>query len=90
MNDLLSPMLLPETSWVRRAAHRHWLAAQGRRLLRFAQASRMEGGFGALGRDGKLPANAEADGILTARWCILSQWPPCKAFPAACPSSITA
>ncbi|GAB6854378.1 AGE family epimerase/isomerase [Asaia astilbis] len=67
MNDLLSPMLLPETSWVRRAAHRHWLAAQGRRLLRFAQASRMEGGFGALGRDGKLPANAEADGILTAR-----------------------
>jgi len=67
MTDLLSPMLLPETSWVRRSAHRLWLAAEGRRLLRFAQASRMEGGFGALGRDGSLPNDAQPDGILTAR-----------------------
>lgn len=67
MTDLLSPMLLPDSSWVRRSAHRLWLAAQGRRLLRFGAASRMTGGFGALGVDGTLPDGVEADGILTAR-----------------------
>lgn len=51
-----------------RPAHRHWLVAEGQRLLDFSKASRLpSGGFCGLDARGERPAGAVADTIITAR-----------------------
>ncbi|WP_367159974.1 AGE family epimerase/isomerase [Kozakia baliensis] len=67
MADLLTPALLPTTSWLRLPAHHAWLGAEGLELLNFSKNSKMPAGFGALDLEGNLPNDAEPDGILTAR-----------------------
>lgn len=67
MTDLLSPFLLPETSWLRHSAHRSWLEAQGRRLLDFSKAAKMPDGFGPLDDEGRLSSDATPDSTITAR-----------------------
>ena len=48
-------------------AHHQWLADEGLRLLTFAKASRLPGGFGNLDQKGRLPADATAQTMNTAR-----------------------
>lgn len=55
------------SSWLNAPAHQHWLAAEGLRLLAFAKASKLPEGFGNLDEKGRLPANAHAETMNTAR-----------------------
>ncbi len=48
-------------------AHHQWLADEGLRLLTFAKASRLPTGFGNLDQKGRLPADATAQTMNTAR-----------------------
>lgn len=59
--------MLPASSWIRRSVHRRWLDHQGFRLLDFSKTSRMTTGFGPLDNEGKLPADARPDTVVTAR-----------------------
>lgn len=58
---------LPATSWLRKPGHHLWLEQEGLRLLGFARAARMPGGFGNLDGFGRLPAQAVPDTTFTAR-----------------------
>ena len=58
---------LPASSWLNAPAHHAWLAAEGQRLLTFAKASRLPDGFGNLDASGRLPADAHAETMNTAR-----------------------
>jgi mannose/cellobiose epimerase-like protein (N-acyl-D-glucosamine 2-epimerase family) len=55
------------TSWLRLEAHRQWLAAETDRLLDFAAAARVDGGFGWLDVDGIPAATGQLDLLITAR-----------------------
>jgi mannose/cellobiose epimerase-like protein (N-acyl-D-glucosamine 2-epimerase family) len=55
------------SSWLNAPAHQQWLAAEGLRLLAFAKASKLPDGFGNLDELGRLPANARAETMNTAR-----------------------
>lgn len=55
------------SSWLSAPAHQQWLAAEGLRLLDFAKASKLPEGFGNLDERGRLPANAQAETMNTAR-----------------------
>ena len=55
------------SSWLNAPAHQQWLAAEGLRLLAFAKASKLADGFGNLDEKGRLPANAYAETMNTAR-----------------------
>jgi sulfoquinovose isomerase len=54
-------------NWLDAPAHQPWLAAEGLRLLAFAKASKLPEGFGNLDEKGRLPANAQAETMNTAR-----------------------
>ena len=58
---------LAADSWLQRPTHLAWLADEGMRLLPFARAARVEGGFAALDAGGHLPGNASAALIHTTR-----------------------
>ena len=58
---------LPADSWLNTPTHHAWLQAEGQRLLEFARAAQMPGGFGALDRYGRLPSDARADTLHTCR-----------------------
>ncbi|MBL7228164.1 MAG: AGE family epimerase/isomerase [Pseudomonas sp.] len=58
---------LPASSWLNAPAHHAWLAAEGQRLLGFAKASRLPEGFGNLDVQGRLPVDAHAETMNTAR-----------------------
>ena len=55
------------SSWLNAPAHQQWLAAEGLRLLAFAKASKLPDGFGNLDELGRLPADARAETMNTAR-----------------------
>lgn len=55
------------SSWLRSPGHKAWLAQEGNRLLAFARAARMPQGFGNLDDHGRLPADAVAETMNTAR-----------------------
>ncbi|MFJ2365096.1 AGE family epimerase/isomerase [Pseudomonas sp. NPDC087697] len=55
------------SSWLNAPAHQQWLADEGLRLLAFAKASKLPEGFGNLDEYGRLPANAQAHTMNTAR-----------------------
>ncbi|MBD0680485.1 AGE family epimerase/isomerase [Pseudomonas sp. PSB11] len=55
------------SSWLNAPAHQQWLAAEGLRLLAFAKASKLPEGFGNLDEKGRLPADAQAQTMNTAR-----------------------
>ena len=58
---------LPTDSWLNTPVHHAWLQVEAQRLLQFARAAQMPDGFGALDRYGKLPDDARADTLHTAR-----------------------
>ena len=58
---------LPSTSWLDAPAHSAWRMAEGQRLLAFAKASKLPGGFGNLDAAGQLAADARANTLNTAR-----------------------
>jgi mannose/cellobiose epimerase-like protein (N-acyl-D-glucosamine 2-epimerase family) len=58
---------IPADSWLNTPVHRAWLKVEAQRLLQFARAAQMPDGFGALDRYGKLPDDARADTLHTAR-----------------------
>jgi mannose/cellobiose epimerase-like protein (N-acyl-D-glucosamine 2-epimerase family) len=62
--DTLQPAF---SSWLNAPAHQQWLAAEGLRLLSFAKASKLPEGFGNLDERGRLPADAQAQTMNTAR-----------------------
>ncbi|TDV67831.1 AGE family epimerase/isomerase [Pseudomonas sp. LP_7_YM] len=55
------------SSWLRAPGHKAWLAQEGNRLLTFAKAARLPQGFGNLDDRGRLPADAVAETMNTAR-----------------------
>lgn len=55
------------SSWLRAPGHQQWLAQEGRRLLAFAKASKLQHGFGGLDHYGRLMVGATAQTINTAR-----------------------
>jgi mannose/cellobiose epimerase-like protein (N-acyl-D-glucosamine 2-epimerase family) len=55
------------SSWLHLPGHHQWLAQEGRRLLAFAKASKLEYGFGSLDHYGRLMVGATAQTINTAR-----------------------
>jgi sulfoquinovose isomerase len=55
------------SGWLRSPGHKAWLAEEGNRLLTFAKAARLPQGFGNLDDLGRLPANAIAETMNTAR-----------------------
>lgn len=55
------------SSWLRSPGHRAWLAQEGNRLLAFAKAAKLPQGFGNLDERGRLPADAVAETMNTAR-----------------------
>jgi len=55
------------SSWLQSPWHRGWLSSEGNRLLGFAKASRLAQGFGNLDDNGRLPLNAHAETMNTAR-----------------------
>ncbi|AMB85512.1 sugar isomerase [Pseudomonas agarici] len=57
----------PFGSWLDAPAHQTWLIMEGQRLLSFAKASRLAEGFGNLDGRGRLPAQAVAETMNTAR-----------------------
>lgn len=59
--------LLPASSWLNAPAHHAWLADEGRRLLSFAKAAKLVDGFGNLDDQGRLPSDARAETMNTAR-----------------------
>ncbi|HDS1681340.1 TPA: AGE family epimerase/isomerase [Pseudomonas putida] len=58
---------LPFGSWLDSPVHAAWLMAEGRRLLAFAKASKLPGGFGNLDASGNLAPDAAAETMSTAR-----------------------
>ncbi|WP_060511194.1 AGE family epimerase/isomerase [Pseudomonas sp. NBRC 111124] len=58
---------LPFGSWLDSPVHAAWLMAEGQRLLAFAKASKLPGGFGNLDASGNLTAGAAAETMNTAR-----------------------
>lgn len=58
---------LPFGSWLDSPVHAAWLMAEGQRLLAFAKASKLPGGFGNLDASGNLTADAAAETMNTAR-----------------------
>jgi mannose/cellobiose epimerase-like protein (N-acyl-D-glucosamine 2-epimerase family) len=54
-------------SWLNAPTHHLWLQTEGLRLLAFAKASRVEQGFANLDARGRLPADAVAETMNTAR-----------------------
>lgn len=57
----------PFCSWLDSPVHNAWLVAEGQRLVTFAKASRLPGGFGSLDAQGRLPDGAIAETLHTAR-----------------------
>jgi sulfoquinovose isomerase len=55
------------SSWLRAPGHHQWLAHEGRRLLAFAKASKLDHGFGSLDHYGRLMVGASAQTMITAR-----------------------
>ncbi|RMN12276.1 AGE family epimerase/isomerase, partial [Pseudomonas syringae group genomosp. 3] len=55
------------SSWLRSPAHHQWLALEGKRLLGFAKAAKLENGFGGLDDYGRLMVGATAGTMNTAR-----------------------
>ncbi|WP_268800618.1 D-mannose isomerase [Pseudomonas huanghezhanensis] len=55
------------SSWLGAPGHKAWLAHEGDRLLAFAKAARLPQGFGNLDDQGRLPADAVAETMNTAR-----------------------
>ena len=55
------------SSWLRAPGHHQWLAQEGRRLLAFAKASKLQHGFGSLDHYGRLMVGATAQTMNTAR-----------------------
>jgi sulfoquinovose isomerase len=55
------------SSWLRSPGHTAWLMQEGNRLLAFAKASKLPQGFGNLDDHGRLPADAVAETMNTAR-----------------------
>lgn len=55
------------SSWLQAPGHANWLSLEGSRLLAFAKASKLPQGFGNLDDHGRLPANARAETMNTAR-----------------------
>ncbi|TDV43286.1 mannose/cellobiose epimerase-like protein (N-acyl-D-glucosamine 2-epimerase family) [Pseudomonas graminis] len=55
------------SSWLRSPGHTAWLMQEGNRLLAFAKASTLPQGFGNLDDLGRLPADAVAETMNTAR-----------------------
>ncbi|MDC6383599.1 AGE family epimerase/isomerase [Pseudomonas graminis] len=55
------------SSWLRSPGHTAWLMQEGNRLLAFAKASKLPQGFGNLDDLGRLPADAVAETMNTAR-----------------------
>jgi mannose/cellobiose epimerase-like protein (N-acyl-D-glucosamine 2-epimerase family) len=55
------------SSWLHAPGHRHWLEQEGNRLLAFAKAAKLPQGFGNLDDQGRLPADAHAETMNTAR-----------------------
>ncbi|RAU45084.1 MULTISPECIES: AGE family epimerase/isomerase [unclassified Pseudomonas] len=55
------------SSWLRSPGHQAWLAQEGHRLLGFAKAAKTAQGFGNLDDQGRLPADAIAETMNTAR-----------------------
>ncbi|OCX19693.1 AGE family epimerase/isomerase [Pseudomonas graminis] len=55
------------SSWLRSPGHTAWLMQEGNRLLAFAKASKLPQGFGNLDDFGRLPADAVAETMNTAR-----------------------
>jgi mannose/cellobiose epimerase-like protein (N-acyl-D-glucosamine 2-epimerase family) len=55
------------SSWLRAPGHKAWLMQEGNRLLTFAKAARLPQGFGNLDDRGRLPADAVAETMNTAR-----------------------
>ena len=55
------------SSWLRSPGHTAWLTQEGNRLLAFAKASKLPQGFGNLDDFGRLPADAVAETMNTAR-----------------------
>ncbi|MCF7535181.1 AGE family epimerase/isomerase [Pseudomonas petrae] len=55
------------SSWLRSPGHKAWLMQEGNRLLAFAKASKLPQGFGNLDDFGRLPADAVAETMNTAR-----------------------
>ncbi|AZD62517.1 N-acylglucosamine 2-epimerase [Pseudomonas chlororaphis subsp. aurantiaca] len=63
----MNPIPLTFSSWLNAPAHHQWLAAEGQRLLTFARAARLPEGFGDLDEHGRLPSDARAGTMNTAR-----------------------
>lgn len=55
------------SSWLGAPGHKAWLAQEGERLLAFAKAAQLPQGFGNLDDQGRLPADAIAETMNTAR-----------------------
>ncbi|BAP45911.1 N-acylglucosamine 2-epimerase (GlcNAc 2-epimerase) superfamily protein [Pseudomonas sp. StFLB209] len=55
------------SSWLHTPTHQQWLGQEGRRLLGFARAARLENGFGDLDDYGRLMVGARAQTLNTAR-----------------------
>ncbi|HEY0289664.1 MAG TPA: AGE family epimerase/isomerase [Pseudomonas sp.] len=55
------------SSWLQSPGHKAWLAQEGERLLAFAKAAKLPLGFGNLDDHGRLPADAIAQTMNTAR-----------------------
>jgi mannose/cellobiose epimerase-like protein (N-acyl-D-glucosamine 2-epimerase family) len=58
---------LPFGSWLDSPVHAAWLMDEGQRLLAFAKASKLPGGFGNLDASGNLAPDAAAETMNTAR-----------------------
>ncbi len=63
----MDSLSLSFSSWLNAPAHHAWLAAEGLRLLDFAKAARLADGFGNLDAQGRLPVDARAETMNTAR-----------------------
>ncbi len=57
----------PTGRWLDSPAHQAWLLGEGQRLVSFAKASRLPGGFAGLDARGALPGAAMADTLNTTR-----------------------
>jgi len=55
------------SSWLQAPGHAAWLSMEGNRLLAFAKASKLPQGFGNLDDHGRLPDDARAETMNTAR-----------------------
>lgn len=57
----------PPDSWLNAPGHHAWLASEGLRLLAFARAAQVADGFSDLDGQGRLPVDAQANTLNTAR-----------------------